>query len=113
MMNMEALIILSNIDGVYDGDPALPGTKLITDITENDDASGGITDTRSSFGRGGMATKYRIATKVASEGTAVIIANGKRENVLIDLLTPDAPVPHTHLSPVAGSSLGTEKMDCP
>lgn len=107
MMNMEALIILSNIDGVYDGDPALPGTKLITDITENDDASGGITDTRSSFGRGGMATKYRIATKVASEGTAVIIANGKRENVLIDLLTPDAPVPHTlfHPSQEAASGL--------
>ena len=109
MMNMEALIILSNIDGVYDGDPALPGTKLITDITENDDASGGITDTRSSFGRGGMATKYRIATKVASEGTAVIIANGKRENVLIDLLTPDAPVPHTLFHPSQEAASGLKK----
>ena len=109
MMNMQALIILSNIDGVYDGDPTLPGTKLITDIRENDDASGGITDTRSSLGRGGMATKYRIAVKVASEGTAVIIANGKRENVLTDLMTPGATVPHTLFHPTPEAASGLKK----
>lgn len=32
LMGMQALIILSNIDGVYDGDPFSPGTRLITDI---------------------------------------------------------------------------------
>ena len=32
MMGMQALIILSNIDGVYDGDPFSPGTRLITDL---------------------------------------------------------------------------------
>lgn len=109
MMNMQALIILSNIDGVYDGDPSIPGTRLITDIRENDDASGGITESRSSLGRGGMATKYRIATKVAAEGTAVIIANGKRENVLIDLLTPEKDVPHTLFHPSTEAASGLKK----
>ncbi len=107
MMNMQALIILSNIDGVYDGDPANPESRLITDIREHDDASQGITANRSSLGRGGMATKYRIASKVASEGTAVIIANGKREHILTDLLTGHTEVPHTlfHPSPEAASGL--------
>lgn len=38
MMGMQALIILSNIDGVYDGDPFSPGTRLITDIHDAADA---------------------------------------------------------------------------
>lgn len=109
MMNMQALIILSNIDGVFDGDPALPGSRLITDIRRDDDASAGITESRSSLGRGGMATKYRIATKVAAEGTAVIIANGKRENILTDLLDPQKSVPHTLFHPAAEKASGLKK----
>lgn len=38
LMGMQALIILSNIDGVYDGDPFSPGTRLITDIHDAADA---------------------------------------------------------------------------
>ena len=95
MMGMQALIILSNIDGVYDGDPFSPGTRLITDIHDAADASGCIAKSKSSAGRGGMATKYRIACKVASEGIAVIIANGKRDDILLDLMDKKSAVPHT------------------
>ena len=42
-----------------------------------------------------MATKYRIACKVASEGIAVIIANGKRDDILLDLMDKKSAVPHT------------------
>ena len=95
LMGMQALIILSNIDGVYDGDPFSPGTRLITDIHDAADASGCIAKSKSSAGRGGMATKYRIACKVASEGIAVIIANGKRDDILLDLMDKKSAVPHT------------------
>ena len=37
---------------------------------------------KSSFGRGGMLTKCKIACQVAEEGIEVIIANGKRDNIL-------------------------------
>lgn len=37
-------------------------------------------------GGGGMLTKTNIARKVADEGITVIIANGKRDNILVDLL---------------------------
>ncbi len=87
MMGMEALIILSNIDGIYDGNPSDPESKVIREIVNNkQDISGYIQSGKSSFGRGGMLTKYNIAKKVAEEGITVIIANGKKENILPELL---------------------------
>lgn len=107
MMDMQALIILSNIDGVYDGDPKLSTSKTITDIHQETDASAFIQDAKSSFGRGGMKTKYRIACKVASEGIAVIIANGKRDNILQSVISEERTVPYTlfHASDEATSGV--------
>ncbi|MGL5683532.1 MAG: glutamate 5-kinase [Marinifilaceae bacterium] len=87
MMDAQALIILSNIDGLYDGDPRNPSSKVIERVeSKAKDLSTFIQTSKSSFGRGGMQTKTRIAQKVASEGVEVIIANGTRDNILPDLL---------------------------
>ena len=86
MMDAQALIILSNIDGIYNGSPADPGSFVIRKIDHGKDLSNYIQATKSSFGRGGMLTKTNIARKVADEGITVIIANGKRDNILVDLL---------------------------
>lgn len=86
MLDCEALVILSNIDGIYDGDPKLPESKVIETVDPRRDLSDYISTERSGFGRGGMVTKYRIARKVADEGIEVIIANGKRDDVLPRLL---------------------------
>ncbi|MDR1456293.1 MAG: glutamate 5-kinase [Tannerella sp.] len=85
MMNMDALIILSNVDGIYDGHPASPESNVIREIPEKADISGFIRPEKSAFGRGGMLTKYHIARKVADEGICVIIANGTKKNILPDL----------------------------
>ena len=82
MMNVEALIILSNVDGIYNGKPGDLETEVIREIDATKDVSAYIQTTKSAFGRGGMLTKYRIARKVANEGIEVIIANGKTENIL-------------------------------
>ncbi|MDR1335955.1 MAG: glutamate 5-kinase [Tannerella sp.] len=87
MMNMDALIILSNVDGIYDGHPASPQSRVIREIPEKTDVSGFIRPEKSAFGRGGMLTKYRIARKVADEGIPVIIANGTKKNILPELAT--------------------------
>ena len=93
MMDVQALIILSNIDGIYDGSPAVPGTKVIREVESGKDLSDYIQTEKSGFGRGGMLTKTTIARKVADEGIHVIIANGKKENILLDLLQrPDTTV---------------------
>ena len=100
MMNAEALIILSNIDGIYNGNPADPGSQVITEINHSKpDISKYIQTGKSSFGRGGMLTKYNIARKVADEGIEVIIANGKRDNILPDLAATGGRVVCTRFSP--------------
>lgn len=86
MMDMEALIILSNIDGIYNGKPGSDGVKVIKEVERDKDLSDYIQTKKSGFGRGGMLTKTTIARKVADEGITVIIANGKKENILLDLL---------------------------
>ena len=87
MMNSDALIILSNIDGIYDGMPSDPASKVIAVIEpENMTASRFIAPVRSNFGRGGMLTKFSIAKKVALSGTPVHIANGATEHILTDMV---------------------------
>jgi glutamate 5-kinase len=91
MMGAEALIILSNIDGIYDGNPQDPSAKVIPTIEPGGkDLSIFIQSGKSSFGRGGMQTKYRIARKVAEEGVTVMIANGRQEDILPKLLEKDS-----------------------
>lgn len=90
MMDMQALIILSNIDGIYNGNPSDPDSEVIKEVQPEKDLSQYIQTGKSSFGRGGMLTKTNIARKVADEGITVIIANGKKDNILPDLLKKDS-----------------------
>lgn len=99
MLDCDALIILSNIDGIYDGDPKSPDAKVIRNVAPDRDLTNYIRTERSGFGRGGMVTKYRIARKVADEGIAVIIANGKRDNILTDIILGEHDTVHTEFAP--------------
>lgn len=96
MQNSEALIILSNVDGIYDGDPSLPESKIIEEIQVKDkDWMKNISSQKSGFGRGGMLTKSSIARKVAKEGIDVHIASGLKDHVLTDILLKEMHVTHT------------------
>lgn len=100
MMGAKSLIILSNIDGIYNGNPKSEKSEVIRNVGANlEDISSYISTTRSQFGRGGMLTKCRIACKVADEGVEVIIANGKRDNILVDLLLKDGDIVCTRFTP--------------
>lgn len=90
MMGAQALIILSNVDGIYDGPPSDPSSRVIAEIRRVEDIASCIQTSKSSFGRGGMLTKTSIARKVADEGIMVIIANGKRDNILTDIIQNEA-----------------------
>lgn len=91
MMDARMLIILSNIDGIFNGPPTAPDSRVIARIEQGKDLSAYIQTTKSGFGRGGMITKTNIARKVADEGITVIIANGKRDNILLDLVAMELP----------------------
>jgi len=95
MMQADTLVLLSNIDGIYTGNPSDPQSRLIKEVAPNTDLTEYIQTEKSSAGRGGMQSKYATATKIQQSGIRVIIANGKRENVLIDLIEHPETTPHT------------------
>ena len=87
MMKVELLVILSNVDGVFTGNPDEPGSELIHDVYPDEDYSRYVGSSKSKYGRGGMLTKMNTALGVAADGIEVRIANGKRQDVLIEVLT--------------------------
>lgn len=100
MMNAETLILLSNIDGIFTTHPDNPAAQLIREVAPGRDLSEYIQPEKSAFGRGGMHSKYTTATKVSQAGIRVIIANGERDNILVDLLNNKEEVPHTEFVPL-------------
>lgn len=86
MMEADALVILSNVDGVFTGSPDSPDSELIPEVMCTDDFSDCVSSQKSSLGRGGMATKMKTAQEVARDGIPVIIANGKKHGILTDVM---------------------------
>lgn len=89
MMGVDRLIILSNVDGIYNGVPGTPGSQVIRVIGTGEDMTRYIQTGKSSLGRGGMQSKCHIAQLVAAKGIPVIIANGRSEDILLRLI--DSP----------------------
>ena len=99
MMKADTLILLSNIDGIFTTHPDDPNAELINEVAPGRDLSEYIQPEKSAFGRGGMHSKYTTASKVSQSGIRVIIANGERENILIDLIERKDETPHTEFTP--------------
>ena len=95
MIQADTLILLSNIDGIYNTHPDDPGAELIRKVAPGRDLSEYIQPEKSAFGRGGMHSKYTTARKVSQAGIRVIIANGERDNILINLIEKPEETPHT------------------
>ena len=95
MMQAGTLVLLSNIDGIYDRHPDDPEALLIKEVAPGRDLSEYIQPEKSAFGRGGMHSKYTTASKAQQAGIRVIIANGERDNILVDLIQDKQNIPHT------------------
>lgn len=103
MLNAQALIILTNVDGIYRGDPRREGSQIIEDIDADMQAPMDfVGPEHSQFGRGGMLTKASIARKSAQLGITVHIANGTRDGILSGVL--QGTVPHTRFHPRRSTS---------
>ena len=82
------LIILSDIDGLYDSDPRLhPGAKLIEKIEQIDDSvyalAGGAGSRR---GTGRMKTKLQAANLATANGIDTVITNGKHPESIYTII---------------------------
>ncbi|WP_437224755.1 glutamate 5-kinase [Planctomicrobium sp. SH661] len=77
------LVILSVVDGLYDGDPSSPDAKKIPLVDHWDDELMGLAkDVKSSRGTGGMFTKLEAVRMATAVGECVIIANGRDPQTL-------------------------------
>lgn len=90
MIGASALVILSNVDGVFDGDPAVPSSRVIREIRASDEIGKFISAKKSEQGRGGMESKCGVARRIAAAGVPVVIANGRREDILLKIFDDPA-----------------------
>ena len=104
MMEADTLVLLSNIDGIFTTHPDDPQAELIREVAPGRDLSEYIQPEKSAFGRGGMHSKYTTASKVSQNGIRVFIANGERDNILINLIKHKAETPHTEFIPARKES---------
>lgn len=82
-LDADLLIILSDINGLYDDNPkSNPNAKLIKSVKEVDDSILALASGVSDGGRGGMETKLKAARLVTRFGGKVLIANGKQPFII-------------------------------
>lgn len=82
-LDADLLIILSDINGLYDDNPKTnPDAKLLKSIPEVNDEIFAMASGVSEGGRGGMETKLKAARLVTRFGGKVLIANGKEPYVI-------------------------------
>ncbi|MEK9151609.1 MAG: glutamate 5-kinase [Patescibacteria group bacterium] len=88
-LNADAVIILTSVDGFLTGDPKDKNSVLIPEIDFSDSGmyQKYISSDKTEFGRGGMLTKFNIARTLALQGITVYLANGKRKNILSDIIS--------------------------
>ncbi|MEW2075466.1 glutamate 5-kinase [Streptomyces sp. NPDC012403] len=77
LIRADLLVLLSDVDGVYDGDPARPGTSRIAEVRGPADlahveiGSAG----KAGVGTGGMVTKVEAASIAAAAGIRVVLTS--------------------------------------
>lgn len=90
-LRADLLIMLSNVDGLYTGDPGsrddVERIPVVNEISPQLEllAAGGPSDR----GRGGMRTKIRAARVATASGTLAVIARGAEPNVIHRVLAGD------------------------
>ncbi len=86
----DALVLLSDVDGLYDGDPRGPGARLVAEV----DAPDGLAEiqvarpAQGSLGRGGMATKLMAAAMASASGIPVLLAAAEDVAEALDVAGP-------------------------
>ena len=84
LVEADLLVILTDIDGLFDKDPKKDKTAKLISVVKDVDrmVQEYAQETKSLFGTGGMASKVEAAKKAAHFGVATIVANGKESDVL-------------------------------
>lgn len=111
LLRAPLMIILTDVEGLYDGDPKDKDSSVIEMVESlGAETDGVVQSTRGgdgpSLSTGGMASKLEAAQLATSAGESVLIANGRRPNVLVDLLAGE---PLGTLIPGSGGQINERK----
>ena len=92
LIDADILIILSDIDGLYDKNPAkYSDAKLVPEVYEiTDEIMSSAEGEGTSRGTGGMVTKLIAARHAMDAGIEMVIANGKNPKIIYDILDNNA-----------------------
>lgn len=88
LLDADLLIILSDTDGLYTGHPDDDESEIISEVktTENVEQYVQSSNKTEGEGRGGMASKLKVAKGTANKNITTYIANGKQDNVIVDIV---------------------------
>ena len=87
LLRAPLLVLLSDVDGLYDGDPSRPGSRLISTVERLDESIFGLVrDRAGGVGKGGMASKLEAARLATAAGENVIIACGRTPKILSKII---------------------------
>jgi len=76
LVSADLLVLLSDVDGLYDADPRRPGARLVQEVRGEADLAGVTTAGRGTgIGTGGMATKVAAAIAAAGAGVTVVVTD--------------------------------------
>ncbi len=97
------VVLLSDVDGLYDRDPADPAARLVPEVTKIDGRVRIMVESGSSsgMGSGGMASKLDAADIATRAGIGLAIASGVRDHPLAAL---EAAAPSTWFTPRPGGN---------
>ncbi len=96
LVSADALILLSDIDGLYDADPRKGDARFIDEVAGPDDLAGVAAGRGSHLGTGGMVSKLSAATLAADAGVPVLLAAAAdAERALTDASVGTVFVPRT------------------
>lgn len=88
LIHADMLILLTDTDGLYDGNPDDDDSRLIKSITTDQKVEQFIQSSqkKEGVGRGGMGSKLSVAKKTAAKNIPTFIANGKQDDSIIDIV---------------------------
>jgi len=81
-IDADLLVLLSDVDGLYDRNPAEPGAKVIPSVSRIDERVLELAHGGNGRGRGGMLSKLESARIALDAGKEVVIASGRTSAVL-------------------------------
>jgi glutamate 5-kinase len=107
LMQAGLLILLSDVDGLYDGDPSDVNSRVIPHVPRIDESVEALVrDKLTGLSKGGMASKLRAARIATHAGESVLIANGLKPDTLTRLFAGE---PIGTLFTPQGPSVGARK----